>query len=181
MWYNTSQKAHYFAYQLNSKAKQHFSHLLMSSIKEGRPGRLCFDSHDDLCTMQLDLDYRDGLYYCPTDVFTVDQSPVRHPGTHRLVSPPLPCTTHLPSRFSPTSKSKQLESEVWLLPLGSPGVRQLDVLPGNVMGLPLVVPFHRLSGTGADSEISCTTLSCPHHGSQALFLYGFWIYASIYL
>ncbi len=31
MCYNTSQKAHYFAYQLKSKAKQHFSHLLMSS------------------------------------------------------------------------------------------------------------------------------------------------------
>ncbi len=31
MCYNTSHKAHYFAYQLNSKAKQHFSHLSMSS------------------------------------------------------------------------------------------------------------------------------------------------------
>jgi hypothetical protein len=31
---------------------------------------------------------------------------------------------------------------VWLLRLGSPGVHQLDVLPGNVTGLPLVFEYH---------------------------------------
>ena len=92
--------------------------------------------------MQLNLAYRDGLYYCPTDIFTVDQSPVRRPATQRTVSQPHPSTTRRPSQFPPTSKSKQAVSVLWLLCLGSPGVHQLDVLPGNVTGLPLVFEYH---------------------------------------
>jgi len=47
-----------------------------TGYKDGRPGQIRFDSHDGLLTMKLDLDYRDGLYYCPTDVLTVNSSPV---------------------------------------------------------------------------------------------------------
>jgi hypothetical protein len=92
--------------------------------------------------MRLDLDYRNGLYYCPTDIFRVDTSPVRQPGLHHLLSPMPPNTLRRPSRFSPTSKPKQVELEVWLLCLGSPGVHQLDVLHGNVTGIPLVFQYH---------------------------------------
>ena len=116
-----------------------------TGFKDGRPGQIRFDSHDGLVTMQLDLDFRDGLYYCPTDVFTVDRSPVRRhtpPAVYRVAVPPAPNTARRPSRFAPTSKSKQVESEVWLLRLGSPGVHQLDVLPGNVTGLPSVFEYH---------------------------------------
>jgi hypothetical protein len=60
----------------------------------------------------------------------------------RLRSPAPPVTLRCPSRFTPTSKSKQVESEVWLLRLGSPRVHQLDVLPGNVTGLPQVFEYH---------------------------------------
>ncbi len=133
--------------------------------------------------MQLD-DYHDGLYYCLTEVFTVDCSPVHRPGTHRIVSQPLPSTTSHPSRFSPTSKSKQVESEVWLLCLGSPGVHQLDVLPGNVTGLPLVFEYHpfRFIDFKEQARIWKQAAQCTtDRGSQALFLYGFWMYASIYL
>ena len=35
-----------------------------------------------------------------------------------------------------------MESEVWLLRLGSPGVHQLDALPGNVTGIPSVFEYH---------------------------------------
>ncbi len=84
------------------------TYLPQTGFKDGRPGRLRFDSHDGLCTMQLNLDYHDGLYYCPTDVFTVDQSPVCHPATHRTVSQPHPSTTRCPYQFPPTSKSKQV-------------------------------------------------------------------------
>jgi len=91
--------------------------------------------------MRLDLDKRDGLYYCPTDVFTVDRSPFRGPSALRVATPRVPNTTRRPSRFTPTSKSKQVESEVWLLRLGSPGVHQLDALPGNVTAS---IPLHRL-------------------------------------
>ena len=137
--------------------------------------------------MQLD-DYHDGLYYCLTDVFTVDCSPVHRPGTHRIVSQPLPSTTSHPSRFSPTSKSKQVESEVWLLRLGSPGVHQLDVLPGNVTGLPLVFEYHPFRFIDFKEQariwkqaVQRSAVRTTDWGSQALFLYGFWMYASIYL
>jgi hypothetical protein len=49
-----------------------FASWTQTGFKEGCPGRLRLDSHDSLSTMQLNLDYRDGLYYCPTDVFTVN-------------------------------------------------------------------------------------------------------------
>jgi len=50
-----------------------------------------------------------------------------------------------PSHFAQTSKSKQVESEVWLLRLGSPGVHQHDVLPGIVTGIhsPSVFEYHQ--------------------------------------
>ena len=42
----------------------------------------------------------------------------------------------------PVSKSNQTESELWLLRLGSPGEYQLDILPGNVTGIPTVFEYH---------------------------------------
>jgi hypothetical protein len=36
------------------------------------PGRIRFTSKDGLLSMFFDLEYRDGLYYCSTDVFAVD-------------------------------------------------------------------------------------------------------------
>ncbi len=40
------------------------------------PGSLCFTSQDGLRLMQFPLHCRDGLYYCETDVYTVDCDPV---------------------------------------------------------------------------------------------------------
>ena len=40
------------------------------------PGSLCFTSHDGLLSMHFPLLYRDGLYYCDTDVYTVDRAPI---------------------------------------------------------------------------------------------------------
>ncbi len=68
--------------------------------------------------MRLDLDQCGGLYYCLTDVFIDDRSP--------------------------------MESEVWLLRLGSPRVHQLDALPGNVTNIPSVRKIIR--GTTVDEE-----------------------------
>ena len=45
-------------------------------------------------------------------------------------------------RFTPASCAQQLESEVWLLRLGSPGVTQLNVLPQFVKGLPSHFAYH---------------------------------------
>ena len=122
-----------------------FASWTQTGFKDSRPGHIRFDSPDGLVTMKLALEHRDGLYYCPTDVLTVDRLPVRcNPTTaaYRLAVPPTPTFDHRPSCFSPTSKSKQIESEVWLLRLGSPGVHQLNVLPGNVTGVPSVFEYH---------------------------------------
>jgi hypothetical protein len=40
------------------------------------PGRIRFTSKDGLLSMHFNLVQRDGLYYCDTDVFTVDHNPV---------------------------------------------------------------------------------------------------------
>jgi hypothetical protein len=44
--------------------------------KDGSPGHLHFFSNSGLASMTLVLEKRDGLYYAPTDVYTVDRTPV---------------------------------------------------------------------------------------------------------
>ncbi len=46
------------------------------------------------------------------------------------------------SQFVPVIKAKQVESKVWLLHLGSPGVCQLDLFPGRVTGIPSEFRYH---------------------------------------
>jgi hypothetical protein len=116
-----------------------FASWTQTGFKDGRPGQIRLNSHDRLVTMKLDLEYCDGLYYCLMDVLTVDRPPVhRNPTTaaYQHDVPPTPTTNHRPSCSSLTTKSKQIESKVWILQLGSPGIHQLDVFPGNVTGLP---------------------------------------------
>jgi hypothetical protein len=101
------------------------------------PGCIRFDSHDGLLTMSMTLVLHDGLHYCPTDVYAVDTMPASRfsPAVRRVACPaslPVSGKSRSHERFSPASKAKQVESEVWLLRLGSPGVQQLDMLPGCV-------------------------------------------------
>jgi hypothetical protein len=90
------------------------------------PGRIKFTSRDGLLSMHFDLHQRDGLYYCSTDMFTVDHDPVRVVCDRTNTSQPLDISRP-PSRFIPTSKARQVESEVWLLQFGSPGEHQLNL------------------------------------------------------
>ena len=103
--------------------------------------------------MRMTLVLHDGLHYCPTDVYTMDSMPALRymPAVQRVA-----CSKSLPGlapvsgqsrsheRFIPVSKAKQVKSEVWLLCLGSPGVRQLDLLPGCVTGIPSDFRYHPL-------------------------------------
>ncbi len=96
--------------------------------------------------MTMTLVHHEGLHYCPTDAYTVDHMPAT------WYSPVLnqialsggagPATGPTCSRFVPMTKVKQVESEVWLLRLGLPGVRQLDLLPGRVTGIPSDFRYH---------------------------------------
>ena len=99
------------------------------------PGRLRFSSHDGLVSMFFPLRCHNGLYYCDTDIYTVDRDPVRvlcHRTTVRRPDP----------KYIPTTKARQVESEVWALRFGSPGEHQLDVLPNHVDGTPSRFEYH---------------------------------------
>jgi hypothetical protein len=93
--------------------------------------------------MTLALEFKDGLYYCPTDVYTINNC-LPPPPTPKAfhVAAPTPSTSRRSSRFIPTSKGKLIKSELWLLHLGSPGVQQLDKLPGNLTGTPPDFDYH---------------------------------------
>ena len=100
--------------------------------------------------MSMTLTLHDGLHYCPTDIYAVDTMPASRflPAVRRVACPaplPVPGKSRSHERFTPASKAKQVESEVWLLRLGSPGVHQLDMLPGRVtdtFGVDPLIPGH---------------------------------------
>jgi len=124
----------------------------MTGYKDTQPWAIRFDSHDGFLNMIINLVYQDGLYYCPTDVFTLGNRPLLPecatsptfpvPTVNRVVNPPPPPVLRQSSHFTPSSKAQQLESEVWLLPLGSPGVVD-PLIPGHVQTMPRSVSFTR--------------------------------------
>jgi hypothetical protein len=105
------------------------------------PGSLHFTSHDGRFSLTFDLEYYDGLYYCTSDVFTVGVEPVRGL-CHCTVAPKVPDVRRTPSRFAPTSKARQVQSEVWMLQFGSPGEHQLNVLLQHIVGTPSMFEYH---------------------------------------
>jgi hypothetical protein len=110
------------------------------------PGWIRFSSHDGLATMSFPLQCCDGLYYCDTNVFTINRDPVCF-RFQRVSTNTLPSVSRPPSKFKPTTCAQQIESEVWALLFGSPGEGQLDVLPKHVYGTPPVFenhPFHSI-------------------------------------
>ena len=115
---------------------------MQTGFKDGRPGAIRFDSADGLLTMCISLDYVEGLYYCHSDIITVNPSTPSPPQLFRIATSTPLSTLRRPSRYNPVLKSKQLESELWLLRLGSPGVTQLDRLPGNATGIPAEFDHH---------------------------------------
>jgi hypothetical protein len=133
-----------------------FASWSMMGYIDSRPGTIRFDSHDGFFSMIVNLECCDGLYYCPNNLFTLGQTPVLHghdaqtscppsipvPKVHCIADRPPPQVLCCSSHFEPTSKARQLESKVWLLCLGFPGVQQLDVLPQNATGIPAVFEYH---------------------------------------
>jgi hypothetical protein len=93
--------------------------------------------------MTMTLEKREGLYYCPTDVFTVDCDPVHCnvPSIHWAVADTPPIQRHH-KEYSPIAYNCLTESELWMLRLGSPEEDQLDLMPGNVTGIPPSFQYH---------------------------------------
>ncbi len=129
-----------------------FASWSMIRYRESRSSAIRFDGHNGFLSMIVNFECCDGLYYCPT----IGQTPVLHghnaqtshppsiPVTkvHCIADRPLPQVLCRFSHFEPTSKARQLKSKVWLLCLGSPGIRQLNVLPQNATGIPVVFEYH---------------------------------------
>jgi hypothetical protein len=113
---------------------------------DSTPGHIRFDSYYSLLSMTMTLVCHKGLHYCPTDAFIVDHTPAtRYSFALNWIAINVgdgPAKGSTPSHFVPTTKVKRVESEVWLLCLGSPGVCQLDLLPGHVTVIPLDFRYH---------------------------------------
>jgi hypothetical protein len=64
-------------------------HWTQEGHRGDAPGSIRFTSDSGLYSITLQLEKRDGLYYCPTDVFTVDNDPARPsiPVIRRLAVP----------------------------------------------------------------------------------------------
>jgi hypothetical protein len=137
--------------------------------------------------MHINLDYLDGLYYCQNDVYTVDLIPHSNfdslhvqPTACRVTKPVSPPSLRRPSFYHPVSKSKQLESELWLLRLGSPGVSQLDVLHGNTTDLPAEFDYHPFHFIGFKAQAQIcrqaaqrSAVRTPERKRQYYMDYGF--------
>jgi hypothetical protein len=111
--------------------------------KDGTPGKIRFESDSGLLSFSITLENRDGLYYCPTVVFTVESDPSHctpHKICRAIVEPP-PVRRRQKS-YTPVSLDRLTESELWMLRLGTPGEDQLDLLPGNVTGIPPTFEYH---------------------------------------
>ena len=67
-------------------------HWTQEGHKDGGPGNIRFSSDSGLYAITLTLEKRDGLYYSPTDVFTVTKDPTRPgvPSINRIAAPTVP-------------------------------------------------------------------------------------------
>ena len=91
-----------------------------------------------LYSIAMSLVNRDGLYYCPTDVFAVDKDPVRCnvPIIRRAKSTERTPATKRIKNFITVSQNQLAESELWMRSGLAHRVRedQLDLLQGKVTG-----------------------------------------------
>ncbi len=129
------------------------SNTLVSWYQEGHkqdgPGSICFTSKSGLYSITLSLEKHKGLYYCPTDMFTIS-SDSAHPNHLAIKHIALPATQAIPlcrrdCRYQPVNQNSFPESELWMQLLGTPGEDQLSLLPTCVMGIPSNLqhhPFH---------------------------------------
>ncbi len=126
--------------------------------------------------MSLVLKKRDGLYYVPADVYTINCTPVHPiaPRDCRVVHPSPPSV--------PVSKSNQTELELLMLCLGSPGEDQLDLLPGNATGIPLVFEYYPFCFLDFKEQARICKQATQRLAERTtevkkMVLHGFWLHA----
>jgi hypothetical protein len=121
-----------------------FVKLTQTGYKDDSLGLLCVHSKSGLASMTMVLNKWEGLYYMHTDVLTVDKNPVCHLShtVQGLATPHPKGTWWSDHKFRPVLKAAHTESELWMVWLRSPAEDQMDMLPGNVMGILSTFQFH---------------------------------------
>ena len=115
-----------------------------TGYKDNSPRTLRFYSDSGLASMTMTLDKRDGLYYTHMDVFTVNKHPLYRgaPTARRLATPPTLRTWATHNKYASVSKAAHTEVELWMVRLGLPVEDQLNMLPGNITGIPSEFHYH---------------------------------------
>ena len=72
------------------------------------PGSLKFTSRDGCLSLTFDLEYQGGLYYCTSDIYTLDVDTIPD-RCLRTVAPHAPGIRRTPHKLTPTSKARQVE------------------------------------------------------------------------
>jgi hypothetical protein len=128
----------------------------------GQPGTIEFHGKDTI--KSLSLQQNNGLYYCNSKTFDIinEFEPHQVPTINRLKMRDLQKDTTLeemkdaniqtddnkprpkrrPKRYTPTSKTKILESETWYLRLGGCNETTMDELTKHAIGLPESFEWH---------------------------------------
>ncbi len=94
-------------------------HWHQEGHRHGGPGKIRFSSNSGLYTITFSLEKRDGLYYCPTKIFTVTKDPTRPgvPSINRIATPsvPVPPSKKRGKRYYSVHRDRIMESETWML------------------------------------------------------------------
>jgi hypothetical protein len=84
--------------------------------KDGSPGKVQFESESGLLAYTITLENRDGLYYCPSDVFTLEEdAPCKASRILYRASIDPPTIKQRQKSYDPVSLDHIAESELWML------------------------------------------------------------------
>ena len=99
----------------------------------------------------LSLHRKNNLYYCVSHTFALEHDESRST-CYRT--------------FAPVSKASQVESETWLLRLGSPGENQLQLLPRCSTGLPDKLECHPFRYNDSKEQASIKKQPASKHSER---------------
>ena len=163
-------------------ASDTFVEWLQTGYKDNSSRMFWFYSASGLASMTMTLNKRDGLYYTHTDALTVDKNPFCRVAlmANWLATPPTPKTRASHNNYAPVSKAAHTEAELWMVWLGSPGDDQLDMLPGNVTGIPSEFYYHPFQFINFKQQArirkqaaQCTAVRTLEAGKQYYMDFGF--------
>ena len=115
------------------------------------PGKLELMDAAGSVTGTLSLHRKINLYYCVTNTFALEHDESRSACSRT---------------FAPVSKASQVESETWLLRLGSPCENQLQLLPRCSTGLPDKLECHPFRYNDSKEQASIKKQPASKHSER---------------